>query len=1641
MGLSMLLDDFTHQDMEVHRLKIPIATPQLRNWVGELRQFTEWRESASNQILRITGPFASGTSNLALHLVAQMSGVDSSPAAITLHFAFNEQFHRTRTLRDMSLSMCSQLLSKCPGLYKRYGDLCRSLQAPGILCEESLWVLLHALLSSFQGGQITLMIESIQEADIDHQALVAKLQDLLVGPSSAGKIIVTAELSEQPDQLDSCADISLFNSDLRSGYIMQSGGAQNDHIERHVPSAELLKSHLFPLSTATLTKRLQDPVASSYGTFESLLTRFRIEDITWVHFALQWILNSLTPLTIPQLTDIVVFQMRKNTSCLPATIRDNDLRLSICEGLETIEGVFIETRHDFVYPVSLVFRRFMLDRGKGLSEDPNRHDSLLCACIDFIEHKRNSPTTEGPMGGKERDWDFLGYASTFWPEHFRQSNGKSDAVQKVQAFLEKKENVDFLGKCFQSYQDACFHVSKDITALEIVCHYGIVELVELFQRQAKDEVDKTEKLKRGLDTGAFYGHLDVVTELLRHGAVSDRALGLAALGGHLAVVTKLLSTVPSVNEGDTEGFSPLHFAAARGDVNLTKILLEEKAQPDCRTKRGSTPLHFAAANGHFETVRILVAKDADITLTDGREFDALKLAARSGFTDIVRFLAQNGADVSGPKTAEKTAHNSATECRHEEPSRVSVRSYANESCTDSAGWTPLHFAANGGHLPVVRYLTEQDITDGGISCSAKTSNVSTATEFIRFEGTLPSPLHLASRNGHLDIVQELLGQPTYRRAPEICVALYYAAQESYKRVVDTLLGQHCAVIARNANGDTALHASVRTADDEILLALLKRSKIDVNARNHNGWAPIHEAAHLGIVGIFDTLKRYGGDVSISTPDGETPLQIAAKAGHAEIVRYLLSQSPRAVDCSAAFMLAVRNGHVRAAKSLLRYHKRRSQYRSGESPLHIATGNGHGDMVLLLLQNRFLADTLECSTTPLHLAVLNGSEEITEMLLKEHARPNLKDENGRTSLQLAVAINPNLTIARKLLDAGAEIDATDAEGETPLFTACYDGKQDFVELFLSRAPKPDVNHRTTFQGWTPLHAAYDCPAIIQLLLGAEADDTIETSLGKTPLDIASRDGELESVRLLLSHVQARQNSHLLRRAVAHAATWNEPTVLELLQDHGVGVQAEDEHGTTALHWAAEEGQTLNMVWLIDRGANFRKQSKLKGTPLNAGAMFPEVVELLLDRAVNPDEEGGRYHTPLQVAAMSGSVQAVRILLDRGADPNAAGGFFGTPLLAAIESEEEEVVERLLSAGANPKLRGTGEEGYDYPLHAAARSGALAILQQLMAAGAEVNRTGGKHGSALHAAIEGSSLPCVEYLLDHGAEANLEDPEKGTPAIFAAKTDDVEILKAIVNHGGNANFTDENHRSLLAHAITWKVDEVTEFLIGLESIDLSSKDILDWSPLFWAVRTGSPYVLELIKRGANMDIQDFQGMTPLMHAIAIDHLPIVRTLLENGADIRIKDTRSRSALYWACLRGCLETFEEVLKAVQKTPICDAHVASALRAAVTANRPQYLRIILESRRIDPNVSGPDGWTPLLISQMYDFPELERQLRDAGAGHVTGPFSLHCPRAWHQEDRLVNLSLDDTKLVVEVKCTYRKGIVSPTSLIAYCSTAGPVQ
>lgn len=215
--------------------------------------------------------------------------------------------------------------------------------------------------------------------------------------------------------------------------------------------------------------------------------------------------------------------------------------------------------------------------------------------------------------------------------------------------------------------------------------------------------------------------------------------------------------------------------------------------------------------------------------------------------------------------------------------------------------------------------------------------------------------------------------------------------------------------------------------------------------------------------------------------------------------------------------------------------------------------------------------------------------------------------GKSALEFALSIgtqhkylftlHENLTIIKALLDHGADVNARDENGTTPLMSAIFIGHVRTIKLLLERGadPRPIDKDRpvvvgergttgvATIYGSTAMHYAAQSDnsiCIFQLLLDHGADINARDGYGQTPLSLMASYGQTDAVRFLLRHgAQVNVKDQDGTMALMYAANSHYIDILKALLASGAEVNARDLKGKTALTYSIDPEPSAKVAQLL------------------------------------------------------------------------------------------------------------------------------------------------------------------------------------------------------------------------------------------------------------------------------------------------------------------------------------------------------------------------------------------------------------------------------------------------------------------------------
>uniref|UniRef100_A0A670YHW5 Ankyrin repeat and SOCS box containing 2 n=1 Tax=Pseudonaja textilis TaxID=8673 RepID=A0A670YHW5_PSETE len=170
---------------------------------------------------------------------------------------------------------------------------------------------------------------------------------------------------------------------------------------------------------------------------------------------------------------------------------------------------------------------------------------------------------------------------------------------------------------------------------------------------------------------------------------------------------------------------------------MARVLLQYNADVNHRCNRGWTALHEAVARNDLEIIELLLQGGAKVESTNCYGITSLFVAAESGHLEALRFLAKCGADINTQASDKASALYEASKNGHEKIVEFLLSQGADANKTNKDGFLPIHVASKKGYYEIVKMLLP-------------------VTSRTRIKRSGISPLHLAAERNHDDVLEELI---------------------------------------------------------------------------------------------------------------------------------------------------------------------------------------------------------------------------------------------------------------------------------------------------------------------------------------------------------------------------------------------------------------------------------------------------------------------------------------------------------------------------------------------------------------------------------------------------------------------------------------------------------------------------------------------------------------------------------------------------------------------------------------------------------------------------------------------------------------------------------------------------------------------
>lgn len=583
----------------------------------------------------------------------------------------------------------------------------------------------------------------------------------------------------------------------------------------------------------------------------------------------------------------------------------------------------------------------------------------------------------------------------------------------------------------------------------------------------------------------------------------------------------------------------------------------------------------------------------------------------------------------------------------------------------------------------------------------------------------------------------------------------------------------------NVLATTLLEACIAVGDVERVRLLVDNGvHVDTRLGERYDTSPLRMACQYGQLEIVQLLvargARVNGDDGGNRPGFSKPvLAVASNHGHLEIVKWLVENGGARVNDEtiagvSPLANAVRRGDLQIARYLVAMGANTmSTLRPWWSLWYLVVKLGRLAILKCFAESKL--EDLTQKSDQLRLGVLQRAAkqnniDILQCLLS-------LEVFGRSELIECLAQAQDVEFVKLLVLKGVNVNAYNARGDTPLFTAIKNDSCDLVETLLSLgadANKPgsqDTEHSAIHT--MAVRGQLDLLKLVQRICGCTADlQAPSQRYRSTPLHLAAFAGHVDIVRYLLEvlpslDVGINAENYRYETPLMLAAREGYLETVQLLVSGGAAVNHRTHGiGETALFCAVKAGWYDIVQFLCEHGADVDGHRYDSVTTLCAAAKrgHTEILELLTEaRGVDSNTVTSDL-SALHEAVKYGHTDVVRVLLARNANARDSQEQWSTLVCRAIFRNNAEIVRLLVNHGAfdiNAAYIATIDdmEFGITPLVTAAGCGHLCLVKYLCQEGADAQHAANDDEAALFAAAVRGHFGIVRYLVEE-QNANFE-----------------------------------------------------------------------------------------------------------------------------------------------------------------------------------------------------------------------------------------------------------------------------------------------
>jgi len=626
------------------------------------------------------------------------------------------------------------------------------------------------------------------------------------------------------------------------------------------------------------------------------------------------------------------------------------------------------------------------------------------------------------------------------------------------------------------------------------------------------------------------------------------------------------------NLKNLNGDASLHLAVKMGYVEGARLLLSHNANPDILDANQSTPLHLTVpATQRLEMVKLLLAFKANPALMDIQGNTPLhKAVAQLYAPEIVETLIQAGAPVNAQNSKGDTPLIICARTEHYEYARPLIEANAEIFKMNQAGENALKIALSKGYTAVDNIVlpsnvNQSDDNSNSVLMTAVSLKASPdVLKLILSKGADPNAKNKAQDTAlHISVRQNYAQQGIVLLDANADIFQYNAVQENPLFLALTAkpaplewFFRPNVITATDANGDSVVHHAARKNLPEGISYLVKKGA-NIEALNNAGEIPLHTAAKYDATDAIRYLVSAGSSLNAANKNGDVPLQSAVLNGAFKATQMLLAAgSPvnnQNYSGETALHQASKNNSAMIIQLLTAQGAQTEiQDSRGFTPLITAAANDRYDAASELIKAKAVIDTRDyLGSTPLYHAVSGEYAALIRLFLVNDADIHALNAQELSPFKLSLSKNPQITpefytdklinkpdssgdcvlhilvksgqgqeALTQALKHGANLNARNSKGDTPLMLALKKGDLNAAEVLIQKGSSLFVSNADTRN---PLSAIFEMDSGARMRLFSATGANSADFLGESMLHYAVRENNADVVSELLS-LGADRNAH-------------------------------------------------------------------------------------------------------------------------------------------------------------------------------------------------------------------------------------------------------------------------------------------------------------------------------------------------------------------------------------------------------------------------------------------------------------------------------------------------------------------------------------